>query len=482
MSFKQSTARSQISASQNLNQVLGSRWDLIVIGGGNAAMVAAMSARPLVGRVLLLERSPIEFRGGNTRHARNIRCVHETAGAYNTGSYLYDEMWSDLCNVGEGPGNEKIAALTIAESESVPEWMSDHGVRWQPLIKGARQLGHTNRLLLGGGKALINAYHSTLGKMGITVLYNVVVEDLVIEGDECTGVMVTVAGSGYMIEAGAVVCASGGFEANLDWLRKYWGDAVDNYSIRGTEYNDGLILKALYDHGAASAGQEKGFHAVPVDARSPQFDGGIATRLDTIPFGIVVNRLGQRFYDEGEVLPKRYALWGRTIAEQPGQMAYSLWDTKVNSLFLSPMFGPAKANSISELSRDLGLDERVLCDTVARYNASLTGVAIFDPTRQDGLGTTGLNPPKSNWAQRIDRPPFYGVAMRPGITFTYRGVAVTEEARVVRTDGSVFSNVFAAGGIMSGNILSSGYLAGFGLTIGTVWGRIAGKGAANVRA
>ena len=482
MSFKHSASHSQISDGQELNKVLGSRWDLVVIGGGNAAMVAALSARHLVGRVLLLERSPIESRGGNTKHARNIRCVHETAGAYNTGSYLYDELWRDLCNVGEGPSNEKLAALTVVGSESVPEWMSDHGIRWQPLIRGARHLGRTNRLLLGGGKALVNAYHSTIVKMGITVLYDALVEDLVIEGNECTGVMVNVAGSGYKVEAGAVVCASGGFEANLDWLYKYWGDAVENYSIRGDEYNDGIILKALYAHGAASAGQEKGFHAVPVDARSPRFDGGIATRLDTIPFGIVVNRSGQRFYDEGEVWPKRYAIWGRNIAEQPGQTAYSIWDTKVNTLFLPPMYGPVKANSISELARGLSLDERVLCDTVAKYNASLTGDTIFDPTRLDGLGTTGLNPPKSNWAQRIDTPPFYGVAMRPGITFTYMGVAVTEEAKVVRTDGSVLSNVFAAGEIMSGNILSTGYLAGFGLTIGSVWGRIAGKGAANVGA
>lgn len=462
-----------------LNRILGRRWDLVVVGGGNAGLVAAMSARHLVRRVLLLERSPIEFRGGNTRHARNIRCVHRTAGMYNSDRYLYDELWSDLCTVEAGPGNEELAALTVSESESIPKWMSDHGVRWQPLTSGPPRLGRTNRLLLGGGKALVNAYHSTLAQMGVTVLYDAFVDDLVIEGDECTGVMVTIAGRGYTVPARAVVCASGGLEANLDWLHECWGDAAENYTIRGTEYNDGTLLTALYGHGAAPAGHAKSFHAVPVDARSPRFDGGIATRIDSIPFGILVNNAGRRFCDEGEVLPKRYAIWGRTLAEQPGQTAYSIWDAKVNARFRPPMYGPIEAASIAGLARVLGLDEQELCDTVARYNTSVTGAAAFDPTRRDGLCTAGLDPPKSNWAQRIDEPPFYAVAMRPGITFTHLGVAVNTQARVARTDGSAFANIFAAGEIMTGNILPTGYLAGFGLTIGSVWGRIAGREAAN---
>lgn len=454
--------------------------DLVVIGGGNAGLTAAISARHLGRRVLLLERSPIGFRGGNTRHASNIRCMHRTAGIYNTGRYSYDDFWRDLCTVEAGPSNEKLAALTVSESESIPKWMSDHGVLWQPLTSGGRRLGRTNRLLLGGGKALVNAYHSALANMGVTVLYDAFVDDLVIEGDACTAVMVNVAGRRYEAKARAVVCASGGFEANLEWLHEHWGDAVENYSIRGTEYNDGTTLKNLYAHGAAPAGQAKSFHAVPVDARSPRFDGGIATRIDSIPFGILVNRMGQRFCDEGDALPRRYAPWGQKLAAQAGQIAYSIWDAKVNSLFRPPMYRPIEATSISELARMLGLDERALHDTVARYNAAITDAATFDATRRDGLCTDGLNPPKSNWAQRINEPPFRAVAMRPGITFTHLGVAVTTQARVVRTDGSVLANIFAAGEIMTGNILPTGYLAGLGLTIGSIWGRIAGKAAANV--
>lgn len=457
------------------------RVDVIVIGGGNAALVSAMSARSYVEHVLVLERAPVDFRGGNTRHTRNVRCVHSSSDAYNTGSYLYNEMWDDLCKVGEGPSNEKLAALTVAESESVPSWMSDHGISWQRPLKGTLNLGRTNRFFLGGGKALVNSYHATLAKMGISVIYDAFVEDLVIVNDKCTGVMVNINGVRDEISAGAVICACGGYEANLEWLARYWGDAADNYVIRGPQYNDGTILQALYNHGAASIGQEKGFHAVAVDARSPRFDGGIATRLDTIPFGIVVNKLGHRFYDEGEeIWPKRYAMWGRNIAEQPGQIAYSLWDSKVNTLFLPPMYSPVKAQSIREVAQALNLDEDTVCTTVAQFNAGVSSRGAFDPTILDNCDTTGVTPRKSHWAQALDTPPYFGIAMRPGITFTYMGVEVTENARVLRKDGTPFENVFAAGEIMSGNILSTGYLAGFGLTIGSVWGRIAGREAALV--
>lgn len=454
-------------------------WDVVVIGGGNAAMVAAIAAAHRVPRVLVLERAPRVMRGGNTRHTRNVRCVHAEADAYNTGAYLFEELWQDLCNVGTGPSDEKLAELTVRESETAPAWMSAHGIRWQPPLTGTLGLGRTNRFFLGGGKALLNKYYRTATEMGVTVVYEACVEDLVISGDRCDGVLVDIAGVRHRVTAGAVVVASGGFEANIEWLRRYWGDAADNYIIRGTPHNDGRVLAALYRHGAASAGEERGFHAIALDARAPKFDGGIATRLDVIPFGIVLNRDAVRFYDEGEdIWPKRYAIWGRNIAEQPGQIAYALWDAKAHGRFLPPMYGVTEASSIEVLADELGLDRRVVSDTVADYNRAVRPAGPLDSARLDGNRTEGLTPPKSNWAQRLDTPPYYGIAMRPGITFTYLGLAVDEQARVLREDGPTLSNVFAAGEIMSGNILSSGYLAGFGMTIGTVWGRIAGTEAA----
>ena len=457
-------------------------WDVVVIGGGNAALVAAITARERVPRVLLLERAPAALRGGNTRHTRNVRCVHDAGDVYTPGVYSRAELWDDLCAVGDGPSSEELAALTVRESASVPPWMAAHGIRWQPPLTGTLHLGRTNRFFLGGGKALVNSYYRTALRAGLTVSYDCTVEDISVSGDRCTGLVVSRGPAGRsLISARAVVCACGGFEANLDWLRRYWGDAADNFLVRGPATNDGRVLAALYALGAAPAGQERGFHAVAIDARSPRFDGGIATRLDSIPFSIVVNSAGRRFYDEGEELwPKRYAIWGRNIAGQPGQIAYSIWDSAVNHLFLPPMYGPVRAGDVAGVARALGLAPDAVTATVAGYNRAVASFAPsrFDPSRLDGCATAGLVPPKSNWARPIDTPPFYGIAMRPGITFTFMGVQVTREARVMRTDGGAFRNVFAAGEIMSGNVLSSGYLGGFGLTIGTVWGRIAGASAA----
>jgi tricarballylate dehydrogenase len=448
---------------------------VVVIGGGNAGLAAALTAARLTGRVLVLDRGQAAMRGGNTRHTRNLRCVHGQADACSPGTYPFEELWRDLCGVGTGPGDEKLAELTVRESETVPQWMTEHGVRWQPPLTGTLHLGRTNRFFLGGGKALINTYHRTAARLGIAVRYGTTVGDLVMDGDVCTAV---VTGDGTL-RARSVVCASGGFEANIEWLRRYWGDAADNYLIRGSRDNDGLVLAALYAHGAARAGEERGFHSVAIDARSPRFDGGIATRLDSIPFGIVVNSRGRRFYDEGEDLwPKRYAIWGRNIAGQPGQIAYSIWDAKVRRLFLPPMYRPAEAGSVGDLAVALGLDSAAVTSTVREFNAAIRPGGTFDPGGLDDCATEGISPAKTHWAQPLDTPPYYGVAMRPGITFTYLGVAVSEQARVLRTDGTPMRNVFAAGEIMSGNILSTGYLAGFGVTIGHVWGRIAGAEAA----
>lgn len=453
-------------------------WDVVVIGGGNAALVAALTANDSGARVLVLERAPHHLRGGNTRHTRNVRVIHG-GSRWNVGTYDFDELWNDLSSVGDGPSDEHLAAVTVRESESIPDWMSAHGVLWQPPLAGTLHLTRTNRFFLGGGKTLVNTYYRAVAsRRNMEVVYGALVDDFEFEGDGCRAVIVKWQGSTYRVATRSVVCACGGFEANLDWLRRYWGSAVDNYIIRGTPCNDGLILARLYDAGAARAGQEKGFHAIAVDARAPRFDGGIATRLDTIPFGLVVNNLGRRFYDEGEeIWPKRYAIWGRLISEQPGQSAFSIWDSKVRGLFLPPMYPPTSANSIPELASALGLDAVSVTETVEKYNARVVRGSTFEPTKLDGCHTDGLSPAKSNWAQPLDTPPYYGVAMRPGITFTYMGAAVNPDARVRRTDGTSFANVYAAGEIMSGNILGTGYLAGFGLTIGSVWGRRAGKAA-----
>jgi tricarballylate dehydrogenase len=285
-------------------------------------------------------------------------------------------------------------------------------------------------------------------------------------------------GQPVQIRAKAFVAAAGGFESNLTWLKESWGDAADNFLIRGTPYNQGKVLKFLLDCGAEPVGDPSQCHAVAIDARAPKFDGGIVTRLDCLPLGIVVNKFGDRFYDEGEDLwPKRYAIWGRLVAQQPDQIAYSIIDAKMLGKFMPSAFPPIRGNTIAELAAGLDLPADALQCTVDRFNRSVLP-GTFDHSRLDDCRTAGLAPEKSHWALALDTPPFLGYPLRPGITFTYLGVKVNHKAEVIRKDGRPARNIFAAGETMAGNILGQGYLAGIGMTIGTVFGRIAGAEAA----
>lgn len=453
--------------------------DVLVIGGGNAALCAAMTARESGASVLLLEAAPKHFRGGNSRHTRNLRYVHEKGNHHLTGPYLEDEFWDDLIQVTEGETDEQLARLTIRNSKDIGRWMERHGCRFQPSMRGTLHLARTNAFFLGGGKALINAYYAHAEKIGVRILYESEVRDLEMEKGLFLAAQVKSDGIGRAIRANSVVAASGGFQADIEWLRRLWGDTADNFIIRGTPYDKGRVLRILLDAGAQAVGDPKQCHAVAIDARAPKFDGGIVTRLDCVPFGITVNKFGRRFYDEGENFwPKRYAIWGRLVAQQEDQIAYAVIDSKSIDLFMPSVFPPLAADSIDELAQKLGLDPSALKRTVVDFNASIKE-GSFDPGVLDDCRTKGLDPPKSHWARTIDKPPFYGYPLRPGITFTYQGVRVDHTARIVMQDDQTAENVFAAGEIMSGNILGRGYMAGFGMTIGTVFGRIAGKEAAD---
>jgi len=457
----------------------GGRGAVVVVGGGNAALCAAITARLAGASVLLLERAEEWDRGGNSKHTRNIRCVRDAGSP--EGAYAPEEMLEDLRGVTGDSLDQDFARIAIEGSRDTPAWMEAQGVRWQPALRGTLQLSRTNRFFLGGGKALVNTYYERARALGVEVAYGTIVDRLRFDDGRVRAVVVEDPSGEREIACDAVVVASGGFEANLEWLRRYWGDAVDNYLVRGTPHNDGRVLAALLEAGAAQKGNPKGFHAVAIDARSPRFDGGIVTRVDSIPFGIAVNRDGDRFYDEGEeIWPKRYATWGGLIAKQPDQLAYSIFDAKAAGRFIPPLYPPFAAQSIAELASMISVPAEHLCQTIGTYNAAANGAIGYDTGKRDGHATRGLALPKSNWALRIDSPPYYAYPLRPGITFTYMGVAVDQQARVMRASGAAFENLFAAGEIMAGNILQHGYLAGFGMTIGSVFGRIAGEGAARV--
>ena len=456
----------------------GRTYDVLVAGGGNAALCAALSARAAGASVLLLESAPRHFRGGNSRHTRNLRCMHDAPSDLLTGTYPAEEYWRDLRDVTGGRTNETLARRVIAGTADCRTWMASHGVRFQPSIRGALQLSRTNAFFLGGGKALMNTYYRAAARLGVAVEYDAEVRDLRIEDGRFAGAEVARNDGAAFVRARALVAASGGFQANRDWLRDAWGAAADNFLVRGTPYDTGRVLRALMDRGAATAGDPTQCHAVAIDARAPRSDGGIVTRVDCIPLGIVVNARGERFHDEGEDLwPKRYAVWGRLVAQQPDQTAFAIFDARAPGLFIPPMLPPVEAPSVRRLAAALGLEPAALERTVAAYNAAVR-TGTFDPTTLDDCRTAGLTPPKSHWARRIDRAPFYAYPLRPGITFTYLGVQVDEHARVIWQDGRPAANVFAAGEIMAGNILGQGYLAGLGMAIGTVFGRTAGEEAA----
>jgi tricarballylate dehydrogenase len=356
--------------------------------------------------------------------------------------------------------------------------MRQCGVRFQPSLTGTLNLSRTNAFFLGGGKALMNAYYATAARLGIDVLYDTDVVGLELDGGRFRTATVVVGGRRQVLRARAAVVATGGFESNLEWLKDAWGDAARHFIVRGTPYNTGSTLRLLLDAGAVPVGDPRGCHAIAVDARAPRFDGGIVTRLDCIPLGIVVNRHGERFADEGQDLwPKRYASWGALVASQPEQEAYCLVDAKAIGRFMPSVFPPIVAPSIRELASGLGLSPDRVEAAVESFNAAVRP-GTFDLERLDDCRTDGLVPPKSHWARRLDTPPFWGYPLRPGITFTYLGVTVDGTSRIV-FGGSPSRNLFAAGEVMAGNVLRRGYLAGIGMTIGTVFGRLAGERAAD---
>jgi len=448
--------------------------DIVIVGGGNAALCAAITAAEAGAKVLILEASPRSYRGGNSRHTRNFRCLHQHPLSVLTDSYDETEYFNDLIKVTDGNTDEKLARLVIRGSEQCFAWMQERGVRFQPALAGSLSLSRTNAFFRGGGKALVNAYYRTAQKLGVEVCYETRVTHLQLDRDRITEVEYRRNDQLFRLNPRAVIVASGGFQGDTDWLVRAWGPAAKNFLIRGTPYNRGVVLRDLLDQGAISVGDPRQCHAVAIDGRAPKFDGGIVTRLDCVPFSIVVNKHAQRFYDEGEdVWPKRYAIWGRLVAAQPDQVGYVIIDSKSLELFMPSVFPPIKADSITELAAGLGLPAAALSQTVTEFNASCRH-GDFKATELDGLATEGLEPPKSNWARPIVDPPFYGYSLRPGVTFTYLGLKVDENARVQANNGAI-KNLWAAGETMAGSILGQGYLAGFGMAIGTVFGRIAGR-------
>lgn len=453
--------------------------DVLVIGGGNAALCAALMAREAGASVLLLEAAPREWRGGNSQHTRNLRCMHDAPQDVLVEAYPEEEYWQDLLKVTGGLTDERLARLVIRASSTCRDWMRKHGVHFQPPLSGALHVARTNAFFMGGGKALVNAYFRSAEALGVQVRYDAPVDAIELDGDRFVAARI----GSERIEARSCVLAAGGFESNREWLREAWGQnadgewPADNFLIRGTRFNMGVLLKHMIEAGADAIGDPSQSHCVAIDARAPLYDGGICTRVDCVSLGVMLNRNAERFYDEGEDFwPKRYAIWGRLVAQQPGQIGYSIIDAKAVGRFIPPVFPGVRADTLPELARQLGLDEATFVRTIEDYNAACR-VGTFDHTVLDDCHTEGIAPAKTHWARPLDTAPFYGYALRPGITFTYLGLKVDEHA-AVHFGGKPSANLFVAGEMMAGNVLGKGYTAGVGMAIGTAFGRIAGTRAA----
>jgi len=399
--------------------------DVLVIGGGLAALCAAISARRAGVSVLMVEAAPRELRGGNTRHSRNLRIMHAEPSAALPGAYPEAEFLEDLAKASKGACDGALARLLVRQSALLPAWLAGHGVVFQ-----AKHIPFSRKtaFFLGGGKAALNALYAAAERMGVRILY----------GNKVDAVQMSVSAAGPF-RARSIIACCGGEQANA---------AAHGFINRGTAFAKGEILRSLLSQGVASVGSEEAAHLVAVDARFRGHDGGIVTRVDGMEHGIVVDAAGRRAQDENAFTgPTRYAMWGRLVAELPERRAALILDA--DGVQKIPLFAlpPLQAGSLPELAFLL----RMEAETVERS------------AKESG---------------RIVRPPFFAFPIRPGITFSCLGVKVDEKALLIGEGGASCAGMFAAGMIMAPNILGTGYLAGCGMTIGAAFGRIAGEEAA----
>jgi tricarballylate dehydrogenase len=402
--------------------------DVLVIGGGNAALCAALMAREAGASVLLLEASPREWRGGNSQHTRNLRCMHDEPQDVLLEAYPEEEFWQDLLKVTGGNTDEQLARLVIRASSTCRPWMRKHGVRFQPSLAGTLHLSRTNAFFMGGGKALVNAYYRSAENLGVRRSATT---------RRSTGWSCATAASWPPTSAAsgsrrrACVLACGGFESNREWLREAWGQnergewPADNFLIRGTRFNQGVLLKFMMDagrrhHRRPDAGALRRHRRPRAAVRRRHLHPRRRVSL-----GVMLNREGLRFYDEGEDFwPKRYAIWGRLVAMQPGQIGYCIIDSKAVGRFMPPVFPGVQAAPAGTGAR-AGAARRPSC----RPWTTTTPPAASAPSTTPCWTTAtpkAWRRPRRTGRCRSTRPPFYGYALRPGITFTYLGLKTDE--------------------------------------------------------
>jgi len=485
--------------------------DVAVVGAGNAALCAALAAAEAGAKVVVLETAPEGERGGNSAYtAGAMRTVYDGVAdvrklvpdigdedVKNTdfGSYSFDEYFDDMARITQHRADPDLLEILIRQSLPTLEWMRCQGVRFQPSY-GRQAFKVDGRFKFwgglavetwGGGPGLVQALFDSVGHAGVRVVYEARARELMLSGGRVEGVRATLRGGETLeVTAGAVVLASGGFEANAEMRARYLGPGWDLAKVRGSRHNMGDGIQMALAAGAEPFGNWSGCHAVGWDINAPPYgdlEVGDGFQKHSYPFGIMVNAGGQRFLDEGaDFRNYTYAKYGREILAQPGQFAWQIFDAKVTHLLRDEYrireVTRVTADSIEDLAGKMeGVDGARLAQTIGEFNAAVQTDVPFDPNVKDGRGTAGLAVAKSNWANPLDTPPYEAYGVTCGITFTFGGLHIDGGGRVLDVAADPIPGLYAAGELVGG-LFYFNYPGGTGLTAGAVFGRRAGSAAA----
>lgn len=485
--------------------------DVVVVGAGNAAMCAALSARENGASVIVLEWADEENRGGNSAYtAGNIRTVfngnddivslcsdlsEEEIKISDFGTYTQDQFYDDMGRITDYRTDPDMCEALITKSLDTMHWMKDKGVRFLP-IYGKQAYKIDGRFVFwgglvvsawGGGPGLVDALHEKAQKDGIEVRYHSRATKLIHDDDGVHGVHVKVQGGrSYKINAKSVVLACGGFESNAEWRTRYLGPGWDLAKVRGTRYNMGDGIAMALEAGARPHGNWSGCHAVGWDYNAPEF-GDLAVgdnfQKHSYPWGLMINANGERFVDEGaDFRNYTYAKYGRAVLEQPNQMAWQVFDNKIIPMLRDEyrirQVTKVRANTLEELASKLeGVDGDAFLREIKEYNDAVDTSVKFDPNVKDGLRTNGLTLDKTNWANTLDEAPFEAYQTTCGVTFSFGGLKIDHEnGKVLDPADQPIAGLYAAGELVGG-LFYNNYPGGTGLMAGAVFGKIAGTAA-----
>ncbi len=483
--------------------------DVIVVGAGNAALCAALAAAEAGAKVVVLERAPEAEAGGNSRFtAGAFRCVYdgvddlrvlmpdltdaEVASA-DFGTYGEAKFFDDMGRITEYRTDPALCEMLVTQSRETMRWMQRHGVRFMPIwgrqayrVDGRFKFwGGLTVEAWGGGPGLIETLYRLARGAGVEIRFGAHARALIADDDGVHGVQVRQGGRTTELRANAVVLACGGFESNPEWRTRYLGPGWDLAKVRGTRFNTGDGIRMALDVGAASYGNWSGCHAVGWDRNAPEFGDlavGDGFQKHSYPLGVLLNAKGERFVDEGaDFRNYTYAKYGRAILAQPGQFAWQVFDGKVTGLLRDEyrirQATRVRADTLEALCAKLeDVDAGAALATLRAFNAAVKSEVTFDPNVKDGRGTDGLAVPKSNWANPIDTPLFEAFAVTCGITFTFGGLRVDRDARVMDEAGAAIAGLYAAGELVGG-LFYNNYPGGSGRMAGAVFRQLAGASA-----